>query len=244
MKKSAGGPGAVPLVAQLQLPQHPLNIPSGVVQQQQPQQRQENHQHHQQQREGAAAEASLRNGYAHAVGNDNNGRNNGSAVAEANPNASVYAAVFHNAPVGMAVCCLGGNIVDSNPMFTRLSGIPKEELCQKTIFQLTDKDDLKLAFEGIHDLLNENVIEGAHAALKRPVFVRGCFVNEQQQHMRMQISMTFDEHGMRKQLCVTVRPEDQYQNNADHKNGAVWVVPDDTASGNSCPNVNWFETIG
>jgi len=98
-----------------------------------------------------------------------------------------------------AVATMGGLFVDCNSLFCQLSQYTKKEVCAMTIFTLTSRDDLQVAFDLISQMITPSAI---HANHHTQCVLRGSM--KHRKDLGLSISLIKGEDGIAKYFCVTL----------------------------------------
>jgi len=72
-----------------------------------------------------------------------------------------YRFIFNSCGAGIAIASMGGAFIDCNQLFCQLSNYSKQEVCALTVFNLTARQDLQLAFDQISQLISPPIGEEA-----------------------------------------------------------------------------------
>lgn len=124
-------------------------------------------------------------------------------------NLQFFFANFHNLSLtwfirpipSKAIASMGGAFLDCNHLFSKLSGYSKLELCSLTIFNLTARQDLQIAFDQMSQLISPPTTAGGKHALK-PITLRGLLKNRTD--LGLSVSLVKGEDGIAKCFCVVL----------------------------------------
>lgn len=134
---------------------------------------------------------------------------------------SEYRFIFNSCGAGIAIASMGGAFIDCNQLFCQLSNYTKQEVCALTIFNLTARQDLQLAFDQISQLISPPLDEplshngdaatsptaaggigSGNAPPTKPIVLRGSMKNRDD--LGMSISLVRGDGGIAKCFCVTL----------------------------------------
>lgn len=115
---------------------------------------------------------------------------------------SEYRYVFNSCGAGMAIASMGGAFLDCNQLFCQLSNYTKQEVCSLTIFNLTARQDLQLAFDQISQLISPPMDDKATRDRPKPVVFRGAMKNRND--LGLNVSLVKGDDGVAKCFCVTL----------------------------------------
>mmetsp|Transcript_33301 Transcript_33301/g.50238 ORF Transcript_33301/g.50238 Transcript_33301/m.50238 type:complete len:401 (+) Transcript_33301:198-1400(+) len=113
--------------------------------------------------------------------------------------------VFDACPVGMAIASMGGAFVDCNTAFCQLSKYDRQELCSRTIFNLTNRQDLEKAFEVISQMISPPRGEAATSNNPNnptPCMLRGSMKNGG--NIGLSVALVKGDNNVAKCFCVTL----------------------------------------
>lgn len=113
-------------------------------------------------------------------------------------NTSDYRFIFNSCGVGMAIASMGGAFIDCNQLFCQLSNYTKQEVCSLTVFNLTARQDLQLAF----DLISQLISPPMEGPVNKAISVRGSFKNRND--LGLCVNIVKGEDGIAKCFCVTI----------------------------------------
>ena len=140
-----------------------------------------------------------------------------------------YRFIFNSCGAGIAIASMGGAFIDCNQLFCQLSNYSKQEVCALTVFNLTARQDLQLAFDQISQLISPPIVEEAASMSQsnsgmsqltttttqdesslpatnknavKPIVLRGAMKNRND--LGMSISLVRGENGIAKCFCVTL----------------------------------------
>jgi PAS domain-containing protein len=115
-----------------------------------------------------------------------------------------YRFVFNSCGAGMAIASMGGAFIDCNQLFCQLSNYSKQEVCALTIFNLTARQDLQIAFDQISQLISPPMEESGSSRRQRPkpIVFRGAMKNRDD--LGLSVSLVKGDDGVSKCFCVTI----------------------------------------
>mmetsp|Transcript_31954 Transcript_31954/g.93968 ORF Transcript_31954/g.93968 Transcript_31954/m.93968 type:complete len:525 (+) Transcript_31954:4605-6179(+) len=111
-----------------------------------------------------------------------------------------YRFVFNSCAVGMAIASMGGAFIDCNQLFCQLSQYSKQEVCSMTIFNLTSRQDLQVAFDLISKMISPPPDGGAGSS--PPCILRGAM--KHRNDLGLSISLIKGSDGIAKCFSVTL----------------------------------------
>lgn len=110
--------------------------------------------------------------------------------------------VFNACSVGMAIASMGGAFVDCNPAFCQLSKYNRHELCSRTIFNLTNRQDLEKAFDVISQMISPPRIGCTGSDDLKPCVLRGSMKNGC--NLGLNVALIKGDNNIAKCFCVTL----------------------------------------
>lgn len=115
-----------------------------------------------------------------------------------------YRFVFNSCGAGMAIASMGGAFIDCNQLFCQLSNYTKQEVCSLTIFNLTARQDLQLAFDQISQLISPPMDDSVTISRERPkpTVFRGAM--KTRNDLGLSVSLVKGDDGVAKCFCVTL----------------------------------------
>jgi hypothetical protein len=111
-----------------------------------------------------------------------------------------YRFVFNSCAVGMAIASMGGAFIDCNQLFCQLSQYSKQEVCSMTIFNLTSRQDLQVAFDLISKMISPPPDGGT--GNPPPCVLRGAM--KHRNDLGLSISLIKGSDGIAKCFSVTL----------------------------------------